>query len=148
MPVAQGKFHKWYNSTPWRKRRANQLALYPLCKVCLERNALTPARVADHVIPHQGNYNSFLLGELQSLCFSCHNVRKRLVDLHGFSSDVDEMGWPIDPAHPTNVRIKSKQNSIKATKNTAIPYGTMEPLRRKENTIPRRGRIFPGRGGS
>lgn len=82
----------------------------------MARGVATLANVVDHVIPHCGDYNSFLLGEVQSLCADCHDKRKRIVELHGYVRDVNEFGWPIDPRHPSNVREASYQlNEIEMT---------------------------------
>jgi hypothetical protein len=75
--------------------------------MCLDRGIATMARVADHIIPHGGNYNKFRLGAIQSLCFECHDSRKRMIDLHGYENGVDAAGWPTDPRHPTNVRMRA-----------------------------------------
>ena len=65
-----------YNNKRWRKMRARQLALFPLCKMCQQKNKTTPATVADHVIPHGGNVILFWShANLQSLCHACHNVK-------------------------------------------------------------------------
>jgi 5-methylcytosine-specific restriction endonuclease McrA len=102
-------YKKWYASTAWQNRRKHQLQIEPLCRYCTHKGKLSQARVVDHVVPHCGDYNLFLLGEVQSLCFDCHDKRKRLIDLHGYCSDVNEQGWPIDPAHPTNVRARASR---------------------------------------
>jgi 5-methylcytosine-specific restriction enzyme A len=92
----------FYDSTFWLRRRKLQLRQYPLCKFCLARGVLTPATIADHVEPHKGNWNLFVLGELQSLCASCHNSSKRYIEERGYSIDVGDDGWPTDPKHPAN----------------------------------------------
>lgn len=61
----------------WRLRRAYQLASEPLCRVCKSKGLLTPARVADHIIPHRGDPTLFWGGELQSLCDNCHSSAKQ-----------------------------------------------------------------------
>jgi 5-methylcytosine-specific restriction endonuclease McrA len=101
------QWHDWYKTSGWAKRRAYQLRIAPLCKMCLDKGELVPARVADHVEPHRGNYNLFVLGALQSLCFDCHDRKKRGAELRGYGSEMDEHGWPTDPAHPTNVRARA-----------------------------------------
>jgi 5-methylcytosine-specific restriction endonuclease McrA len=104
--AAQGKYHKWYTSARWQKRRTLQLKHEPLCRKCADAGTLSAARVADHVGPHNGDYNSFMTGELQSLCFNCHDRRKRIQELRGYDIKFDADGWPLDPAHPTNVRTR------------------------------------------
>jgi hypothetical protein len=57
--------------------------------------------------PHNGDWNRFLLGELQSLCRDCH-ARKWATDAKGgkpeigYSREIGPDGWPIDPRHPAN----------------------------------------------
>jgi predicted CXXCH cytochrome family protein len=60
------------------------------------------ATICDHVEPHAGDWNMFLTGKLQSLCFECHNSEKRLIERRGYSKAIGEDGWPSDPAHPAN----------------------------------------------
>jgi 5-methylcytosine-specific restriction protein A len=68
--------------------------------MCLQRGLTVPATVADHITPHRGDWNAFLLGPLQSLCKSCHNSTKRTVELRGYSPEIGPDGWPVDPNHP------------------------------------------------
>ena len=75
--------------------------MHPLCKHCLEKGLVVPAVIADHVEPHRGDWNSFWLGILQSLCRNCHESGKKYAEHRGFRSDIGEDGWPIDPKHPT-----------------------------------------------
>jgi len=83
----------------WRRRARLQLIHYPLCAMCLQRGVTTPATVADHVTPHHGDPNSFILGELQSLCTPCHSGRKQSIEKrYDTAAGVD--GWPLDPNHP------------------------------------------------
>ena len=80
--------------------RALQLRHHPVCVMCAARGITTPATIADHVVSHRGDWNAFILGELQSLCASCHNSGKRLLDERGYTNDIDDDGWPTDPRHP------------------------------------------------
>ena len=71
------------------------------------------ATVADHVVAHRGDWNSFRLGALQSLCDQCHNKIKKRMELHGDSSEqysrhVGIDGWPIDQRHPIYQRNRSR----------------------------------------
>jgi hypothetical protein len=92
-----------YDSAHWKRRRALQLKMHPLCRFCLEgRDTVVVATIADHVEPHHGDVNKFFLGELQSLCKRCHNSRKRFLEINGYAPDVGLDGWPLDPLHPTN----------------------------------------------
>ena len=67
----------WYNLAAWRKRRQYQLALHPLCCMCMDEGRDTGATVADHVIPHRGDWESFIGGDLQSLCAEHHSAVKQ-----------------------------------------------------------------------
>jgi len=100
LPIAQRPWRTWYNSAHWRRRRALQLRQHPPCVMCLAHGVTTPATIADHVVSHRGDWNAFILGELQSLCEPCHNRGKRLLDERGHTNDIDDDGWPTDPRHP------------------------------------------------
>ena len=98
----RGQWDRWYNTKPWDRRRKQQLKSQPLCVMCLREKRITPATIADHIVPHKGDYNLFVLGPLQSLCKQCHDQTKHVQELKGFSGKCDETGWPIDPNHPWN----------------------------------------------
>lgn len=70
----------------------------------MARGVATAATIADHVTSHEGDWNAFITGELQSLCEPCHNSRKRLLDVDGYSSNIGADGWPTDPRHPANAK--------------------------------------------
>src|SRR6516165_6378916 len=98
-PHPPSEWRSWYQLQSWRKRRVYQLKIEPLCRRCRELGRTTPALVADHVTPHKGDWNAFVLGEMQSLCAECH--QRKLVDqTRGYRSDVGLDGYPLDPAHP------------------------------------------------
>jgi hypothetical protein len=92
----------WYGLSSWRRRRAHQLQLEPLCAACELEGRVTPATIAHHNPPHNDDWNAFRLGPIESLCSACHEK------IHGRSRDystaVDERGYPVDPAHPFNRR--------------------------------------------
>ena len=71
--------------------------------MCSAAGKITPATVADHVVPHRGDYNKFVLGKLQSLCAYHHNSTKKVEEARGYSTEVSATtGWPVDPSHPAN----------------------------------------------
>jgi 5-methylcytosine-specific restriction endonuclease McrA len=79
----------------------HQLRIEPLCRLCLQAGRVTPAIVADHVVPHRGDYQLFRLGELRSLCVECHNSLDRTNAAPRFPVNAD--GTPSDPRHWWNV---------------------------------------------
>lgn len=88
----------------WRKRRAEQLRLHPLCRLHMEgRGEVVPATVADHIEPHRGDPIKFA-GPLQSVCAACHNSIKQSIEKggDGLIRGCDLAGMPLDPSHPWN----------------------------------------------
>jgi 5-methylcytosine-specific restriction endonuclease McrA len=81
------------------RRRAHQLRIEPLCRICLEAGRVVPANVADHVVSHNGDYTAFRLGEQRSLCAPCDNALDRF-NRPRFAVNAD--GTPSDPRHPWN----------------------------------------------
>ena len=77
--------------------------------MCMAQGRVTAATVADHIVPHKGNYELFWNGELQSLCAFHHNKTKQRIERGGnskvvdveYSSACDVNGKPIDPNHPS-----------------------------------------------
>ena len=74
-----------FTSSVWRAIRAEQLGNEPLCRLCAERDRVTPANVVDHI---DGNPRNNDPSNLQSLCRPCHS---RVTVLHdgGFGNPVD-----------------------------------------------------------
>jgi hypothetical protein len=70
--------------------------------MCLKEGYVAAGRVADHIVPHKGNYDLFFYGELQSLCYICHNSSKKQLETKGFTNHIGADGWPLDPRHPAN----------------------------------------------
>lgn len=110
MKMADGKSEKrsdealawrrFYKTAVWERRRFEQLQKEPYCRFCMASGIREVAVVADHVIPHKGNWRLFCLGELQSLCNPCHSSRKQAEERAGFSRAVGPDGLPLDPKHP------------------------------------------------
>lgn len=91
-----------YNDRRWRAIRANQLLAHPLCKMCFDLGKVMLATVADHVVPHRGDYYLFWNGELQSLCETCHNSDKQKLEAKGYTDRIGSDGFFVDPNHPSN----------------------------------------------
>ena len=92
----------WYQLQIWRNIRAVHLRKEPLCRECLARGEHALASEVDHITPHDGDWNQFILGAKQSLCVACH--RGKSARAHRKSQGFDEYGTPLDPEHPWNRR--------------------------------------------
>jgi 5-methylcytosine-specific restriction endonuclease McrA len=64
----QDPWRGWYQLERWRKLRRAQLRREPLLALCLSRGIVRAAEVADHVVHHVGDWNSFLTGRLHAPC--------------------------------------------------------------------------------
>ena len=109
--MSTSKYLPWYKSALWQRRRRQQLLCFPICELCLTKGSVVPAVIADHDPPHRGDYNTFALGTLQSLCKLCHDGKKRRMETLGFDLEVGEDGWPLDPNHPTHSRKREDYSS-------------------------------------
>jgi 5-methylcytosine-specific restriction enzyme A len=101
--MSRNRFQHFYGSRHWRRLAAAQLRREPLCVECLRKGVVTPAVQADHVERHHGNATAFFTNRLQSLCGACHAVKTGIeegVRARGFSTEIDERGWPVDKRHP------------------------------------------------
>lgn len=92
----------WYNTARWHKRRAHQLQAQPLCQRCIERDVLTPATVAHHIVKHDGDYQLFWFGELRSVCKTCHDTIEQGIEARGYEAGCDADGRPVAADHPWN----------------------------------------------
>lgn len=95
---------RWYKQARWRHKAKAQLAEEPFCQMCeaLSPPKVTAADIADHVVPHRGDYQLFWFGKLQSLCSPCHDGPKQAEERRGFVQALGDDGWPADPRHPFN----------------------------------------------
>lgn len=70
-----------YNSSLWKKIRADQLRMHPLCAECAKLGRVTPATECDHIVPHKGDKSRFYdRSNLQSLCHQCHSAKTATED--------------------------------------------------------------------
>lgn len=84
-----------YGTYRWQIIRAAQLQGEPLCRFCIDRGIVTPAKVADHIEPHKGDPDKFWNGELQSLCAPCHSSDKQRIERGGKPKvTTGGDGWP------------------------------------------------------
>lgn len=94
-------------TSKWEKARKAYLAEHPLCETCRRAGRITAATVVDHITPHRGDYKMFWdRKNWQPLCdaapWRCHSSKKQSEERLGYSTDVGDDGWPIDPNHPVN----------------------------------------------
>jgi 5-methylcytosine-specific restriction enzyme A len=93
----------WYDSARWKRVRAHQRRIEPLCRLCMLEGKVTPATVVDHVERHFGDPWKFWNGELQSVCRPCHEIKKKFFEARGYSKAVGADGYPVDANHPANL---------------------------------------------
>lgn len=98
-----GQYKRLYDGQRWRKIAKMHLDSSPLCIPCLKRNIETPATIVHHKIPHEGNVELFYdMGNLESVCATCHSGVLRIAENHGYSQACGVDGDPTDPNHPWN----------------------------------------------
>lgn len=73
-------YRRWYNTTRWRAKAADQLRREPLCRMCQREQITRAASICDHVTPHRGDERLFWEGETQSLCKPHHDRDKQRVE--------------------------------------------------------------------
>jgi 5-methylcytosine-specific restriction endonuclease McrA len=74
LPEGRAERRRFYNSAQWRKCRALKLAESPLCELCLEQDAITPATEVHHVEKLADAPERALdLSNLMGLCLHHHN---------------------------------------------------------------------------
>lgn len=77
----KGTYHDWYSSARWRKLRERCLSENPLCVECEKEGHVTAGTIADHIIPHKGDYDLFWdFNNLQTLCTMHHNKKTATSD--------------------------------------------------------------------
>lgn len=64
---------EFYQSPAWRALRAKFIAANPLCVECRKKGIITPAQVADHIVPINMGGAALSEDNLQALCHKCHN---------------------------------------------------------------------------
>jgi 5-methylcytosine-specific restriction enzyme A len=78
-----GRHNKMYQDPRWKRIRAHQLKIDPLCRICERDGVVTPATICDHIEPHRGNVVKFFSGPFQSLCKMCHDSAKKAFENSG-----------------------------------------------------------------
>jgi 5-methylcytosine-specific restriction protein A len=92
-----GRFSHLYKTYRWKKLRAHEIKVEPLCADCLSRGIITPATVRDHIEPHRGDLQKFWHGKRQSLCKQCHDSHKQAEEKSG--KRVREIGFDGFPVN-------------------------------------------------
>lgn len=94
-------YDHWYWAASWRARRDAQLARSPLCELCQQCGLVVAATVANHRIPHKGDWSLFADDDnLQSVCRTCHDGAVRSYEATGKMRGCDANGMPLDPNDP------------------------------------------------
>lgn len=90
-------YRPWYGLARWKRLRAKQLQVHPLCKFCLDAEVIEPATIVDHVEPHGGDPVKFWSGPFQSLCKPHHDATKQAAEKRGrpLAKGVGADGWPL-----------------------------------------------------
>jgi 5-methylcytosine-specific restriction enzyme A len=87
----------------WQQARLRFLRSHPWCVMCVDQGRRVTASHVDHIKPHRGDQAIFWdESNWQGLCQGHHNRSKQQVEVHGYSSELDANGLPIDPRHPAN----------------------------------------------
>lgn len=85
-----------YKTARWQRTRAAQLAIQPLCEICLETETVTVANTVHHKDGgHKGDAEKFWNGPFQSLCPSCHSRHGAAEDSGRTVVRFGPDGWPL-----------------------------------------------------
>lgn len=89
-------YQKWYGTAFWKHQRREQMRREPWCCMCAAAGRRTKARVADHKIPHRGDWALFSDPKnLQSLC-DIHASEKLRIEAGGTpKTPIGPDGWPL-----------------------------------------------------
>ncbi|WP_310619674.1 HNH endonuclease [Flexibacterium corallicola] len=106
--AAAKEYRRWYNTKRWHRLR--QKALVRDGYRCQKTGEILSGKkpepnspIADHIIPHKGDPKLFWdLDNIQTVSKAYHDKQKQLQEKRGYSTDCDDEGWPVDPAHPAN----------------------------------------------
>lgn len=101
-PEAQA-YRRLYRTARWLKLRAQKLAEEPLCERHKAKGKVVPATVVNHQEPHKGNTTLFYdYDNLESVCAECHDNVIATEERLGYSKEIGDDGWPVDPRNPFN----------------------------------------------
>ena len=100
------EYRKLYKGKQWRHLRERVLLrdLFKCqrCKCSLKRGRTEPqSAVVHHIKAHKGDPALFYdIDNLQSVCWSCHSGVIQSEEARGYSTEIGDDGWPVDPRHP------------------------------------------------
>ena len=83
--------------------RLRRLRAEPLCRDCLSKGVIRAADTPDHIVPLALN-GTDTDDNVRCLCVDCH--RSRTNEQFGYRTrqELDDDGWPIEPAHEKNLK--------------------------------------------
>jgi 5-methylcytosine-specific restriction protein A len=118
----------WYKDARWVHGRVAHLSANPLCAMCAVVGHVCAASVVDHIRPHRGDADRFFdRSNWQSLCTTCHDIRKQRAEARGYADTLDADGWPQDPMHPANAPVGAPVPRL---------AGTRDPTPRSKSPAP------------
>lgn len=90
---------RWpYNTPTWRRLRLTKLADQPLCEPCRAAGRIRMANTVDHKVPVEAGGDPFpALGDLTSMCPSCHGRKTAQEDRRGAAATKRRRGRGVDP---------------------------------------------------
>jgi 5-methylcytosine-specific restriction protein A len=77
-----------------RKLREQLLQQEPLCRLCKAKGRVTPATIADHVVPIAKGGAVHSLSNLQPVCAECHVDKSNADKGHRVKPRIGADGWP------------------------------------------------------
>ena len=97
-------YRRLYKTKAWQQLRQACLVRDDFtCRFCRKTDWNSSRLVADHIVPHRGDEALFFdLNNLQCLCCDCHDGAKQSEERIGYSTQIGEDGWPVDPMHVAN----------------------------------------------
>jgi 5-methylcytosine-specific restriction enzyme A len=93
-----------YQTTRWRKFSILFRRMHPICAECERRGQTFEATLVHHLVEYRPGMSQqeFWIGPFESLCLK-HHLETHGWSMRDFKTDIDESGYPRDPAHPFNV---------------------------------------------
>jgi len=90
-------YRKLYKTARWKRIRAAQLYVEPLCQRCGEEGRITVATVCHHTDPKtKASEQTFFAGPFMSLCQPCHDGPIQSEERTGRRKPaIGVDGWPI-----------------------------------------------------